>query len=84
MLVRLLNRTTRCFSFTRVGQDYHAQITRILEDLDDTDRAFTPLQEKVRGTLRVTARLIFTRLALDQSIAEFLTANAGVSFRFSS
>ena len=47
---RLLNRTTRRVSLTEVGRAYYERCTRILDDLEEADRAAGLLQTTVRGT----------------------------------
>ena len=50
---RLLNRTTRRVSLTEVGTTYYERCLRILEELEEADRAAGLLQTTVRGKLRL-------------------------------
>ena len=51
---RLLQRTTRRLSLTDQGRVYYDHCVRILAELEEADRAVTNLQEKPRGSLRLT------------------------------
>ena len=61
---RLLHRTTRRVGLTEAGETFFAQCTRILEDMEAARQSGTP-EAKLRGTLRISAPVIFgsTRLA---------------------
>jgi DNA-binding transcriptional LysR family regulator len=61
---RLLHRTTRRVGLTEAGETFFTQCTRILEDMEAARQAGTP-EAKLRGTLRVSAPVVFgsTRLA---------------------
>src|SRR5260370_1485824 len=51
--VRLLNRTTRKVSVTETGRAYYERCTRLLTDLEDTERAAGDMHAPPRGELRV-------------------------------
>jgi len=70
--VRLMHRTTRKLHLTDVGRDYYQRSRQILESLNDADRAARQLQDKPRGTLRVTAPTTFGALHMGQPVAEFI------------
>lgn len=69
---RLLNRTTRRLSLTEAGTRYYAQISQILDDLDETERGLNPSQENPGGTLRVSAPMSLMLVMLSQAIPAFL------------
>lgn len=50
---RLMNRTTRRLSLTKVGEDYLARAQRILAEIDDADASAREATTQVRGHLRV-------------------------------
>lgn len=70
--VRLLNRTTRRMSLTEAGRLYYERVARILEDLEEADRALGPLQEVPRGVLKVSAPLTLTLTGLSRALPGFL------------
>lgn len=77
--VRLINRTTRRVSLTEAGTVYLRRIARILDDLDEADRALEPLQQAPGGVLRVTAPLTVTLTCLSARIPQFLSRYPGLS-----
>ncbi|WP_315830765.1 LysR family transcriptional regulator [Bradyrhizobium prioriisuperbiae] len=70
--VRLFNRTTRRVSRTEAGARYHAQVARILDDLDRADASLGPMQSTPSGLLRVAAPLTLTLLKLSAAMPAFL------------
>ena len=81
--VRLLNRTTRRVSATEVGQNYYERCLRILNELDDAERAAGDLQAAPRGLLRVTTSVSFGSHQLAPAIADYLLAYPDVSIDLS-
>lgn len=69
--VRLFHRTTRKLSLTEAGQNYHDQITKILEDLDEAKLAVSQQDNTPRGVLRITAPTGLSRRHIIPAIAEF-------------
>ena len=70
---RLINRTTRRLHLTEAGRLYLAHVVRILDDLEDADRALGPLQQMPTGTLRISAPMSVTLTCLSTALASFLT-----------
>lgn len=70
---RLLQRTTRRLGLTDAGVAYHRQASQAIAVLDDAERTVSELQEYPRGSLRVTAPMLFGVLFLPELVAEFLT-----------
>ncbi|WP_284945034.1 LysR family transcriptional regulator [Acidisoma cladoniae] len=60
--IMLLNRTTRSVQLTERGQIYLEDCRRILEDLEMAERRVRGEDAKPRGTVRVTAPVLFGRL----------------------
>ncbi|HQU25292.1 MAG TPA: LysR family transcriptional regulator [Acidiphilium sp.] len=60
--IMLLNRTTRSVQLTERGQIYLEDCKRILEDFEMAERRVRGEDAKPRGTLRVTAPVLFGRL----------------------
>ncbi len=71
---RLLNRTTRRISLTEAGQAYYARCAKILEDIDEAERAITHLTAQPRGTLRVNAPMSFGVDHVVPALGDFLRA----------
>lgn len=69
---RLINRTTRRFSVTEIGQTYFDFCVRMLEEMAEQDALVTRLQEEPRGELKVLAPKSFGSLYLGNIISEFM------------
>jgi DNA-binding transcriptional LysR family regulator len=69
---RLLHRTTRQLSLTEAGISYVAACRRILEEIDEAERAATGEYASPKGELVVTAPEVFGRLHVVPVVAEFL------------
>lgn len=69
---RLINRTTRRFSVTEIGQTYFDFCVRVLEEMAEQDALVTRLQEEPRGELKVLAPKSFGSLYLGNIISEFM------------
>jgi DNA-binding transcriptional LysR family regulator len=70
--VRLLNRSTRRITLTEAGRLYLEHAQRIVIDVDDARAAVGALQAMPRGTLRVSAPVVFGRMHLGPLVARFL------------
>ena len=71
LAARLLNRTTRKVSLTETGRAYYERCTRLLTDLEETERAVSDMHAAPRGELRVNATPSFGILQLAPAIADF-------------
>jgi DNA-binding transcriptional LysR family regulator len=69
---RLLNRTTRQLSLTEAGESYVASCRRILEDVVEVERAATGEYAAPKGSLVVTAPIVFGRTHVIPVMAAFL------------
>lgn len=78
---RLLNRSTRQLDLTDAGADYLAACKRILEEVDEAERAVAGEYREPRGTLVITAPIVFGRLHVLPVIAEFLSVYSEVDVR---
>lgn len=56
---RLLNRTTRSMSLTPAGAAYYERCARILDDVDEAERALSSSAGAPTGTLRVSVPMSF-------------------------
>ena len=69
---RLLHRTTRKLSLTESGAAFHARTTQILADLADAEAEVQSAVARPKGTLKVTASIMFGELYLAPLLPELL------------
>ena len=69
--VRLLHRTTRRVALTDVGESFFVQCSRILEDME-TARSVAKPEANVRGSMRITAPVVFGSTRLGPLVVDFL------------
>lgn len=74
--VRLLTRTTRSVRVTEAGARYLEDARRILNDLEEADRAAAGNNATPRGLLTVTAPVLFGKLYVMPLIVEYQTTYA--------
>jgi DNA-binding transcriptional LysR family regulator len=70
--VRLLHRTTRSLTLTEEGRGYHAEVVRILAEIQDANLSVSRMQAAPRGRLKVNAPMSFSFLHLAPMIPDFL------------
>ena len=86
--VRLVQRTTRSLSLTEAGSAFYARASQILADLLDAEAEVQKATAQPRGTLRITASLVFGQLyiapLLDEVLAHFpeLSLDLSLTNRF--
>jgi DNA-binding transcriptional LysR family regulator len=80
---RLLHRSTRQLELTDAGHSYLAACERILESVDEAERAAAGEYTKPRGELVITAPIVFGRVHVLPVITEFLRAYPEVDVRLS-
>lgn len=68
----LLNRSTRTVTLTEAGEQYYEDARRILDELEDADRAVSESAGPPTGTLRISMPVAFGRLHLAPVIPKFL------------
>ena len=78
---RLLIRTTRRLSLTDAGIAYVAAARRILEQVEEAERAAAGEFTEPKGELAVTAPLMFGRLHLLPIVADFLASHEAITVR---
>jgi DNA-binding transcriptional LysR family regulator len=78
---RLLIRSTRQLTLTEAGRGYVAACRRILEDVNEAERAAAGEYSAPRGDLVVTAPVVFGRLHVLPVIIKFLRAYPQVNVR---
>lgn len=69
---RLVQRTTRKFSLTEAGAAFHAHTNQILGDLMDAEAEVQKATLRPRGTLRISASVVFGHLHLAPLMAQLL------------
>jgi len=78
---RLFNRSTRHLTLTDSGQAYLQACKRILEDVSEAERVASGEFSAPQGDLVITAPIVFGRLHVLPTIAEFLKAYPDVHVR---
>ncbi|HEY2345154.1 MAG TPA: LysR family transcriptional regulator [Xanthomonadaceae bacterium] len=81
MRTRLLQRSTRKLTLTDAGADYLAACKRILEDVEEAERAASGEYSAPKGDLVVTAPVLFGRLHVLPATIEFLKIYPDVNVR---
>jgi DNA-binding transcriptional LysR family regulator len=69
---RLVNRTSRRLELTEAGRSYVAACRQIIEDVDEAERAAAGEYKIPKGSLVVTAPVVFGRLHVLPVVTEFL------------
>lgn len=78
---RLFNRGSRRLELTDAGRSYVEACRRILEDVDEAERAVSGEYRAPRGELMITAPIVFGRLHVLPVIGAFLTAYPEIDIR---
>jgi DNA-binding transcriptional LysR family regulator len=76
--VRLVNRSTRRFAVTEVGQEVYRHATAMLAEADAALEAVEFARAEPRGTLRVSCPVAIAQWALAAVVPEFLAKYPGV------
>ena len=78
---RLLNRSTRHTELTEAGAAYVSACRRILEQVEDAERAVRGEYAAPRGELVMTAPIVFGRLHVTPLIVDFMAAYPEIDIR---
>src|SRR5262245_6150647 len=78
---RLLNRSSRRLTLTDTGQLYAAACRRILDEVDEAERAASGEYRAPKGDLTLTAPIVFGRLHVLPIVVEFLKAYPDIDVR---
>ena len=73
--LRLANRTTRKFSLTEAGADFHAHCLRVMNEVRDAEQAAQARLTEPVGRVRITCATGIVRMALDELLPPFLAAH---------
>lgn len=79
--VRLLQRTTRRFVVTEVGERFYGHCRAVLEEAQAAQEAVDELRAEPRGTVRVSCPVSLSQALLSHLLPEFLAANPKVQIR---
>lgn len=79
--VKLLQRTTRIVRLTEAGARYLLDCKRILSELDDADQVASGAQAEIRGTLAITASVLFGRSFVAPLLHAFLRRHSKLNVR---
>ena len=71
--VRLMQRTTRRFTLTEVGEIYHRHCTAMLAEADAAEEAVSHLSDRPRGTIRVSCPIKMSQMMLASLLPRFMT-----------
>jgi DNA-binding transcriptional LysR family regulator len=78
---QLVVRTSRRLTLTDAGRAYVEASRRILDDIDDAERAASGEYHSPRGHLTITAPIVFGRLHVEPIVLEFLKAYPEIDAR---
>jgi DNA-binding transcriptional LysR family regulator len=78
---RLLHRTTRAVRMTEAGARFLEDARRILSAIDEAERAAAGAQSEPRGSLVITAPLMFGRMHVTPIVLELLARHPELSAR---
>jgi DNA-binding transcriptional LysR family regulator len=78
---RLLNRSTRRLSLTDAGDSYIAACRRILDEVEEAERAASGEYRAPKGNLAITTPVVFGRLHVLPIVLEFLKVYPEIDVR---
>jgi DNA-binding transcriptional LysR family regulator len=79
--VRLLQRSTRRFSVTEVGQDVYRHARAMLDEARAAREAVARLSSEPRGLVRMSCPIFFAQAQLSELMPEFLAAHPQVQLQ---
>jgi DNA-binding transcriptional LysR family regulator len=79
--VKLFNRTTRHVRLTESGEHFLTDTKRILEDILEAESAVTGIYSEPKGTLTITAPVLFGEKYVLPIITEYLELNQEVTIK---
>jgi len=78
---KLLQRSTRKLTLTDAGQDYVAAVKRIMEEIEEVERAASSEYTTPRGELVLTAPLLFGQIYMLPIVTDFLAIYPEINVR---
>jgi DNA-binding transcriptional LysR family regulator len=82
--VRLLNRSSRRFSVTEVGQEFYRHCAAMLVEADAAEQAIAELRAEPRGVIRMACPVGLLQFQFSGLIARFVKANPAVEVHLKS
>ena len=82
--VRLLNRSSRRFSVTEVGQEFYRHCVAMLIEAEAAEQAIAELQAEPRGVIRMACPVGLLQFQFSGLIARFVEANPAVEVHLKS
>lgn len=79
--VRLLQRTTRRFAVTEVGERFHAHCRAMLEEAQAAQDAVDELRSEPRGVVRVSCPVSIAQTVIAHVLPDFMAAHPKVQVR---
>jgi len=79
--IKLLQRSTRRLTLTEAGETYVSGVKRIMEEIDEVERAASGEYTTPRGELVLTASVMFGEIYIIPIVAEFLAAYPDINVR---
>lgn len=79
--IKILQRATRQLTLTDAGRDYVAGVRRIMDDIDQVERAASGEYTRPRGELVLTAPLLFGHMYMLPLVTDFLNAFPDINVR---
>ena len=76
--VRLIQRTTRRFALTEIGETYYQRCATILAEISNANKDVTDMQATPRGKLRITAPADLSTGYMGRIISEFCATHADI------
>jgi DNA-binding transcriptional LysR family regulator len=76
--VRLVQRTTRRFAVTEVGQEYYRRCVAMLVEADAADDAIAQLRAEPRGLVKMSCPSALVYFHVGDMLGRFMAANPGV------
>ena len=76
--VRLIQRSTRTFSVTDIGQTYYAHCKAMLIEAESADEAIALARSEPRGIVRVTCPTALLDMRIGEMLAEFMVEHPRV------
>ncbi len=77
--VRLLQRTSRHFSVTSIGECYAAECQKLLQQAHAAQQVIDDLQQNPRGLLRICTPVMMAEMVIAPLMTEFLTRFPGIT-----
>lgn len=82
--VRLLNRSSRRFSVTEVGREFHERCVAMLVEAEAAEQAVAKIRGEPRGVVRMSCPTALLSFQFGELLARFMTQNPGIELHLES